>query len=186
MSVVWERLVQITKKHLKSATGDGLLSDVELRTLLAEVESIVNNRPITALLDDPDDYSALTPNHFLLQRATQLPPGVFVNEDLFSRKRWRKVQFLVDHYWKRWIREYVPTLQKRPKWVESRRNARIGDLVLLAEDKVVRNRWPMGRIVEVFTGEDGGERSARVKTAGGVFHRPVTKICLLEEVSDDE
>ena len=39
---VWERLVQITKKHLKSAAGDGLLSDVELRTLLAEVESIVN------------------------------------------------------------------------------------------------------------------------------------------------
>lgn len=186
MSGVWERLVQITKKHLKSAAGDGLLNDVELRTLLAEVEFIVNNRPITAVSDDPDDCSALTPNHFLLQRATQLPPGVFVNEDLFSRKRWRKVQFLADHYWKRWIREYVPTLQRRPKWVKSRRNAQIGDLVLLAEDKVVRNRWPMGRVVEVFTGEDGGVRSARVKTASGVFHRPVTKICLLEEVSDDE
>ena len=62
----------------------------------------------------------------------------------------------------------------------------IGDLVLLAEDKVARNRWPMGRVGEVFTGEDGGVRSARVKTAGGVFHRPVAKICLLEEVSDDE
>ena len=52
------------------------------------------------------------------------------------------------------------TLQRRPKWVKSRRNAQIGDLVLLAEDKVVRNRWPMGRVVEVFTGEDGGELSA--------------------------
>ena len=41
MSGVWEHLVQIMKKHLKSATGDGLLSDVELRTPLAEVESIV-------------------------------------------------------------------------------------------------------------------------------------------------
>ena len=70
MSRVWERLVQITKKHLKSTVADGLLNDVELRTLLAEVESIVNNRPITAVSDDPDDCSALTPNHFLLQRAT--------------------------------------------------------------------------------------------------------------------
>ena len=69
MSGVWGRLVQITKKHLNSAVGDALLTDVELRTLLAEVESIVNNRPITAVLDDPDDCSALTPNHFLL-----LPP----------------------------------------------------------------------------------------------------------------
>ena len=44
----------------------------------------------------------------------------------------------------------------------------------------------MGRVVEVFTGEDGGVRSAEVKTAGGVFHRPVVKICLLEEVADDK
>ena len=86
MSGVWERLVQVTKKHLNSVAGDGLLSDVELRTLLAQVESIVNNRPITAVSDDPDDCSALTTNHFLVQRATQLPPGVFVNEDSFSRK----------------------------------------------------------------------------------------------------
>ena len=77
MSGVWERLVQITKKHLKSAIADGLLSDIKLRTLLAEVESIVNNRPINAVSDDPEDCSARTPNHFLLQRAAQLSPAVF-------------------------------------------------------------------------------------------------------------
>ena len=106
---------------------------------LAEVESIVNNT-VLSLLFQTILMNALStePNHFLLQRATQLPPGVFVNEDLFSRKRWRKVQLLADHYWKRWIREYLPTLQSRPKWVKSRRNAWIGDLVLLAEDEVVR------------------------------------------------
>ena len=82
-SRVWERLVQIMKKYLKSAVADRLLSDIELRTLLAEVEPIVNNRPITAVSDDPEDFSALTANHFLLQKATQLPPGVFVKEDLF-------------------------------------------------------------------------------------------------------
>jgi len=49
MSRVWEHLVQIMKKHLKSTVADGLLSDIELRTLLAEVESIVNNHPITAV-----------------------------------------------------------------------------------------------------------------------------------------
>ena len=182
-SGVWERFVQITKKHLKSAVADKLLCDIELRTLLAEVESIVNSRPITAVSDDPEDCSALTPNHFLLQKATQLPPGVFVKEDSSSRKRWRKVQFLADHYWKRWIREYLPTPQKRSKWVKSRRNVQIGGLVLLAEDNVLRNRWPMGRVMEVFCGEDGGVRSVKIKIAGNVFHRPVTKLCLLEEAS---
>ena len=65
-------------------------------------------------------------------------------------------------------------------------NVWISDLVLLAEDTVVRNRWPMGRVVDVYTGEDGGVRPARVKTAGGVFHSPVTRICLLEDANDDE
>ena len=58
--------------------------------------------------------------------------------------------------------------------------------MLLAEDKIVHNKWPVGRVVEVFTGQDGGVRSARDKTAGRVFHRHVSKICLLEEVSDDK
>ena len=38
----------------------------------------------------------------------------------------------------------------------------------------------------MFHGEDGEVRSARVKTAGDVFQRQVTKICLLEEVKNDE
>ena len=96
--------MQTTKKHLKNVVGDGLLNDLELRTLLAEIESVVNNRPITAVSDDPADFTALTPNHFLLQRVTQIPPGVLVREDKFPRRRWRKVQFHEDHYWKR-----VPT-----------------------------------------------------------------------------
>ena len=46
----------------------------------------------------------------------------------------------------------------------------------------------MGRVVEVYTREDGGVQPARVKTAGSasVFHRSITKICLLEDANDDE
>ena len=52
-------LVPIKMKHLKSAAGDGRLNDDELRTMLAEVEFMVSNRPITAVSDDPDDCSTL-------------------------------------------------------------------------------------------------------------------------------
>ena len=121
--------MQTTKKHLKNVVGDGLLNDLELRTFLAKIESIVNNHPITAVSDDPADFAALTPNHLLLQGATQLPPGVFVSEDKFSRRRWRKVQFLVDHYWNSWIREYLLALQRRQNWVKLRRNVQPGDLL---------------------------------------------------------
>ena len=59
----------------------------------------------------------------------------------------------------------------------------IGNLVLLAEDNVLLNRWLMERVIEVFCGEDRGVRSVKIKKAGRLFHRPVTKICLLEEAS---
>lgn len=35
MSGVLERLIHITMRHLKSAVADGLLNDIELRTLVA-------------------------------------------------------------------------------------------------------------------------------------------------------
>ena len=102
---------QSTKKHLNAIVGDRLLSEFASRTLLTEVEFIMNNRPIVAASDDPTDLEALTPNHFLLQRKVAvLPPGVFVKEDHLGRKQWRKVQYLTDAFWKRWISEYLPTL----------------------------------------------------------------------------
>ena len=89
--------MQIAKRHLKAIAGDRLLSEFALRTLLTEVEFIMNNRPIVAASDDPADLEALTPNHFFLQRkVTDLPPGVFVKEDYLGSKQWRKVQSLTD------------------------------------------------------------------------------------------
>ena len=69
--------------------------------------------------------------------------------------------------------------------MKSRRNVLPRDLALTAEDNMVRNRWPLGCVVEVFTVQDGGVRSAGVKTASGVYQHPVTKIRLQEEASDE-
>ena len=148
MSGVWERLVQSAKKHLKAIVGDRLLSEFALRTLFTEVEFIMNNRPIVAASDDPADLEALTPNHFLLQRkVTGLPPGIFVKEDHLGRKQWRKVQYLTDIFWKRWISEYLPTLTEREKWLKDQRNVRVGDLVLILEENLPRNKWNLGLVM---------------------------------------
>ena len=66
-----------------------VLNDESLVTLMCEVESIINGRPITKVSQDPRDLEALTPNHLLLLRSgSTLPPGIFRKEDNFSRKRW--------------------------------------------------------------------------------------------------
>lgn len=38
----------------------------EISTLLTQIESCLNSRPLRALTDDPDDLDALTPGHLLI------------------------------------------------------------------------------------------------------------------------
>ena len=98
-------------------------------------------------------------------------------------RRWRHVQYLADQFWKRWVKEYLPTLQLRQKWLETKRNLQTNDVVLVMDDSLPRNSWPLGRVVKTFPGKDGLVRSVEVKTATNVLVRPIDKLCLLESVT---
>ena len=115
--------------------------------------------------DDINDYESLTPNHPLLQRAVQtLPTGCFVKEYIYARKKWRQTQILADHFWKRWLEEYVPSLLERQKWFRPRRNVEVGDLVLLVDECIPRGQWRMGHVTKATRGVDGLIRTVEVKT----------------------
>ena len=120
---------------------------------------------------------AITPNHLLLQRpAVNLPTGDFDNADLVSRKKWRPSQILADHYWKRWLREYLATLQERQKWNTPRRNLAVDELVLVADENIPRGQWLLGRVTKVFPGRDDYVRSVELKTRNSTLHRPIRKL----------
>ena len=94
---VWERCIRTIRKVMNALLKEQVLTDEGLATLMCEVESIVNGRPLTKVSDDPRDLEALTPSHLLLLRSgATLPPGTFKREDLYSRRRWRQVQYLSD------------------------------------------------------------------------------------------
>ena len=111
---IWERLIRLVRKILFSLLKERsiYLDDEALQTLFCEVEAILNGRPLTPISDDPNDLEALTPNHLLLLNSERnLPPDLFVKEDSYARRRWRQVEYLADVFWKRWIREYLSSLQ---------------------------------------------------------------------------
>ena len=58
------------KKTLMALVGNRRLTDDVLSTTMCLVEQKLNSRTLTSVSDDPEDLEALTPNHFLLGRAS--------------------------------------------------------------------------------------------------------------------
>ncbi|KAL9954271.1 hypothetical protein ACROYT_G041786 [Oculina patagonica] len=84
----------------------------------------------------------------------------------------------------KWRKEYVQSLQQRVKWNSSRRNFGKGDLVLIIDERVARNVWSLGRVIEIFPGADGLIRSAKVATSKSVLDRPIDKLLEEDKVID--
>ncbi|XP_053686026.1 uncharacterized protein LOC128735569 [Sabethes cyaneus] len=85
---------------------------------------------------------------------------------------------LVKEFWYRWVKEYLPTIASRSKWVEDSEQLKEGDLVFIV-DESTRSGWLRGKILSVTKGLDGRVRQAFVKTRGGVLRRPATKVAVL-------
>ncbi|XP_062537864.1 uncharacterized protein LOC134206189 [Armigeres subalbatus] len=70
----WERLVRSVKANLANLKPNRTLSYEVLENMLAEVENIINSRPLTSIPLDDDQSPVLTPNHFLLGSSNGLRP----------------------------------------------------------------------------------------------------------------
>ncbi|XP_078485266.1 uncharacterized protein LOC108950654 [Ciona intestinalis] len=106
MGGVWERQIRTARNVLQPLLlqNSQQLDDEALRTVMVEVENVVNSRPLaTDLLNDPGAPEPITPNHLLTTKSRVLlpPPGSFQKADLYVRSRWRRVQFLVNQFWSR-------------------------------------------------------------------------------------
>ena len=96
--------------------GVQTLTFTELQTLAAEIELVLNNRPIGVDFED-DNEEVLTPNHLIYGRKLfttgekrvniELPD----NEENLGRRK-RHIEKIVNHFWERWRREYITLLRE--------------------------------------------------------------------------
>ena len=204
MGGVWERQIRSVRNVLASLLykHGTQLDDESLRTFLCESAAIVNSRPLSVdNLNDPLSTAPLTPNHLLTFKSKVVlpPPGNFPSTSLYSQKRWRRTQYLVNEFWSRWRLEFLQNLQARQKWLKVERNMVKGDIVLLKDDNQLRNCWRLGRIVEAYEDDDGLVRKVKLMLADSnmnskgkrndthVFlERPVHKLILLLESETEE
>ncbi|XP_070528971.1 uncharacterized protein [Cardiocondyla obscurior] len=178
---LWEAAVKSAKRHLIKVIGNSHLTFEEMSTILSSIESILNSRPLLCISSDPNDYSYLSPGHFLIGGPINAFPEVDLSDVNMNRlTRWQVLQQMQQHFWTRWSEEYLNTLQQRQKWREAKGpQLLVGQLVLMKQIGFPPMQWAMSRIVKIYQGFDKVARTALVKTKEGAFTRPISRLAIL-------
>ena len=98
------------KQYCTKTNPNFNFNDETLKNYMAEVEFIINSRPLTFVSLEAEDDEALTPNHLLLGSSSGLKPINFQQADL--RQRWHQTQTFAEQFWRRWVLEYMPNLTR--------------------------------------------------------------------------
>jgi hypothetical protein len=113
---IWERMVRIVKQALYSALKSRKPRDETFRSAIIEVESTVNCRPLNYVSTKEINDPAITPSSLLTLSTNKMPP---IDPKIFnSQKQWLISQEIAHNFWKRWLREYLPTISTRSKWYD--------------------------------------------------------------------
>ncbi|XP_025763702.1 uncharacterized protein LOC109202593 [Oreochromis niloticus] len=183
----WEREVRSVKTALKVVLKEQTVPETVLRTVLVEVEGIVNAKPLGYVSSDIADPDPITPNILLMGRYdASLPQVVYDPSNLIGSRRWRHSQVLVDHFWSRFTRHYLPILQERQKWQKEAECLKPDQVVLIVDPQLPRALWPVGKVTTTYPGADGRIRTAAVKVKDRTYIRPVARLVSLPMLEEDK
>ncbi|XP_055539615.1 uncharacterized protein LOC129726677 [Wyeomyia smithii] len=135
MGGVWERMVRCVKEGMSAIDEGRKLNDEILLTVLGDIEYFVNSRPLTYMPQQSADYETLTPNHFIFGTSTGAvdPLGPLTDFGAALRSSYERSQAIANVVWDRWTQEYLPTINKRSRWLDETRPVKVGDMVYIAE-----------------------------------------------------
>ena len=127
-----------------------------------EAAQLVNSRPIGRHPTDPNDGVYLAPNDLLLGRSSSsVPQGPFL-KTANTTKQFHFLRQVVDSFWRKWTRDFFPSLIVRPKWHVEKRNVRKGDVVIVKDSNAMRGEWRLALVSEAYPSEDGYVRKVRL------------------------
>ena len=169
---VTEVMVKMVKGIIDSLTqaiGTTVLHLNELFTLMKEVASLTNERPIGLKPNLQTDPQFLSPNSLLLGRCSdRMNAGPFQNKSDYEndpdsdRTRYLLIQKITNQFWTTWQKVYFPTLLTRQKWHHEERNLCVGDVCMMKDSNSLRGEWKICRVGKVFPDVHGKVRNVMV------------------------
>ncbi|UYV77624.1 hypothetical protein LAZ67_15001762 [Cordylochernes scorpioides] len=176
----WERLIGMMKQLLFRILGQTSLGYEELSTVMCDVESLMNTRPLTYLTEESEDLAPLTPSLFLHEvREVGVPDLDLIDNQTLSRK-YQYIKRVREDLRERFRIEYFGFLRQETRRLKTTIPLKVGDMVLIGQESLKRLHWPLARIIQLYRGKDGLVRVAKVKTSSGDKIRPIQKLYNLE------
>ena len=148
MGGFWEQMVQSTRRCLKKTIiGHTSLTFEELRTIVVEIESTVNNRPLSYIYDDIKEIShCLTPTGLIHGHCLSGLPNdshyEVTRTSQYSTKRARYQFRLLAEFNQQWRRDYLLSLHKysvgKNRSSQPSSMKKKGDIVILKDEHTAR------------------------------------------------
>ena len=184
----FERLVRTIKVALATDISKKLLTLEEFTTIVKESEAIVNNRPLTYQQVDSQDIP-LTPSQLIRGHNIDLPTlrTPATDRDEIDTNRLRNQYVVLSNtlrmFQRRWRDEYLTSLREKHRNACANQNSyelKPGELVLLKIPELLRDDWPLGKVIKVFKDSNKVIRSLEVSVRGEIYRRSIEFIVPLE------
>ena len=153
-----------------------------------------------SICSDLDNLDLITPNRLRLGRNNDCSP-VEVMEVITTRSRFLQDNEKIFNTWfENWLLSHVPKLMFHPKWFNSERDVKVGDVILfLKNEGSLNNTYQYGMIKDVEFSKDDKIRKVTIKypninentnretrrtVQNIVMIHPVDETCIAQELGE--
>ncbi|XP_057367044.1 uncharacterized protein LOC130688068 [Daphnia carinata] len=145
----WERLIALTKNSLRKMVGRTRLTLVQMQTVFAQIEAILNDRPLMRVPTDIISFEPPTPAHLLYGRRMMTLPSHYAadeeledptygraTEPLILSKAYLRTRNVLIAFWRRWSTFYLPSLREHQQATKGtlKEVIKIGDVMQIHQE----------------------------------------------------
>lgn len=122
-----EAAVKSAKWHMRKVLHSTRLTYDEMGTVVAEIEAILNSRPLTPMSTNPNDLQPLTAGQFLIGSPLKCIDDRQIS-DTSKTRQWYKLVELKNQFWERWSRELQSRTTEQSKMEERAEQHKSGNV----------------------------------------------------------
>eukprot|EP00794_Sanderia_malayensis_P007378 gene7378-biopygen5953 len=162
----FERMVGMVKNTFRKTLGLANLTVSELQEVLLDIEFCLNNRPLTYQTDQLED-EVLTPNHLIHGRRIKpiRDEEIFSDEDKIPARKTTVSSKVQRKMLETMVTRIFNKSKEHHKINQGGYNKiAVGDIVLVKDENLPRNKWKLGKVIDIIRGKDGVERGVTLKT----------------------